>query len=51
MTKIERVMIALLTIGTIAGVTAPLYLPRIHAWERANNYPYGKLCELYRNCD
>lgn len=25
-------------------------LPRINAWERANGYPYGKLCEFYHNC-
>jgi hypothetical protein len=24
--------------------------PRIDAWERANGYPFGKLCEVYRNC-
>lgn len=23
---------------------------KISAWERANNYPFGKLCDLYRNC-
>lgn len=25
-------------------------IPAIHAWEKANDYPYGKLCELYRTC-
>lgn len=20
-------------------------------WEKANDYPYGKLCDLYRNCN
>lgn len=24
--------------------------PAIHKWERVNNYPYGKLCDVYRNC-
>mgnify|MGYP001388789222 CR=1 FL=1 len=22
----------------------------VNAWEIANNYPYGKLCDLYNNC-
>jgi hypothetical protein len=22
----------------------------IQAWEVANNYPYGKLCDVYNNC-
>ena len=22
----------------------------VNEWEKANNYPYGKLCELYNNC-
>ena len=22
----------------------------INTWEVANNYPYGKLCDLYNNC-
>ena len=22
----------------------------VNTWEVANNYPYGKLCDLYNNC-
>ena len=22
----------------------------VNAWEIANNYPFGKLCDLYNNC-
>ena len=22
----------------------------VNEWEKDNNYPYGKLCELYNNC-
>jgi hypothetical protein len=25
-------------------------IPKINAWEIANNYPYGKLCDVYNNC-
>lgn len=32
----------------IAGLAS---VPRINAWEKANNYPYGKLCDLYRSCN
>jgi len=24
--------------------------PEIDAWERANDYPFGKLCEVYNTC-
>lgn len=23
---------------------------KLNEWERLNAYPYGKLCDLYRNC-
>ena len=22
----------------------------VNAWEKANNYPYGKLCDIYNSC-
>ena len=22
----------------------------VNTWETANNYPYGKFCDLYNNC-
>lgn len=30
--------------GIIAGA-------KISEWEKANAYPYGKLCDLYASCD
>jgi hypothetical protein len=39
-----------LTIGMFAIVAMIIALPSIHQWERDNGYPYGKLCELYRQC-
>ena len=33
--------------GAIIGIVS---IPHIDRWERANNYPYGKLCDLYRQC-
>lgn len=35
---------------TLAVWSLFVAVPQIHAWEKANNYPYGKLCELYRTC-
>jgi hypothetical protein len=26
-------------------------VPIIHKWEKQNNYPYGKLCDLYGTCN
>ena len=23
----------------------------VHIWEATNNYPYGKLCDLFNNCN
>ena len=23
---------------------------RLNAWEKANDYPYGMLCDVYNNC-
>jgi hypothetical protein len=23
---------------------------QISVWEKANGYPYGRLCDMYRNC-
>lgn len=36
-----------LIIGTVIGtlITALVNVPRIHAWERANGYPYGHMCD------
>jgi hypothetical protein len=27
-----------------------IVIPQIHQWERSNNYPYGKLCDVYHSC-
>lgn len=34
----------------IFTVTLAASLPHIHAWERANGYPFGKLCEAFGTC-
>lgn len=39
-----------LTVASFAIVVGIIALPHIHQWERDNGYPYGKLCELYRQC-
>lgn len=33
---------AVLVFGIVAIMAA--MLPHIHAWEKANDYPYGKIC-------
>lgn len=40
--------LAILAVTIYAMTTG---IPAIHAWEKANDYPYGKLCEVYRSCD
>lgn len=43
--------VALFICLTITGAIALLVnVHHIHAWERANNYPYGKLCDVFHNC-
>lgn len=42
-------------IGTFAvlitlAVGGLLLVNYVNAWELANNYPYGKLCDVYNNC-
>ena len=34
-------------------VVAGLFIltERVQTWEVANNYPYGKLCDVYNNCN
>jgi len=42
---VNQIIIFVLTV--IALFTLAHY---VNAWEIANNYPYGKLCDLYNNC-
>ena len=41
------IWIIILTVFTSSMFTVA---HRINEWETANNYPYGKLCDLYNNC-
>lgn len=35
----------------VAAIFTLLFVsPALHKWERENGYPFGMLCELYRNC-
>ena len=40
----------LLLIGLVFVLLSILALPHINEWERVNNYPFGKLCEVYNSC-
>ena len=42
---INNIIIFILTVITL--FTLAHY---VNAWEIANNYPYGELCDLYNNC-
>ena len=35
-------IVFIVSMFTVAG--------RINAWEKANDYPYGMLCDVYNNC-
>ena len=51
MTKTVQVGYAILLTGLIITMSSLIVaLPHIHQWERDNNFPYGKLCDLYRSC-
>lgn len=46
MTRITNALLTILAYGLIAAFVAGM-IPlswRINAWERAHNYPYGKMC-------
>lgn len=48
----REILIALTFVALIAGDVALLTyaVPAIHKWEKANDYPFGRMCEVYRNC-
>lgn len=44
---------AIAVVSVLVIVTSIFLLfvsPAIHKWERDNHYPFGRLCDLYRNC-
>lgn len=50
MTLGEQVVVWFMVALTAAALVLLAYVPEINAWERANGYPFGMLCDLYRNC-
>jgi len=38
------------TILIVWAISMFIVSDRVNAWEKANNYPYGKLCDVYNNC-
>lgn len=50
MDRTERTLVAICAFLVLASIATLIALPRVHKWERDNNYPYGKLCEVYRSC-
>ena len=39
-----------ITIVVVTVVSLFVLADYVNTWEIANNYPYGKLCDLYNNC-
>lgn len=42
-------VVAVLTLAI--GIGGIMSGAKINAWEKANGYPFGKLCDLYASCD
>lgn len=42
-------IVILMTLGAALCLLAAA--PSIDHWEKTNGYPYGHLCDLYRNCE
>jgi len=43
---------SVMILGIFVGVAIIWFLlaNEVNAWEVANNYPYGKLCDVFNNC-
>ena len=50
MFKVLINFIGSLAVLTTLAVGGFLLADYVNAWEIANNYPFGKLCEVYNNC-
>ena len=50
MFKVLINFIGSLAVLTTLAVGGFLLVDYVNAWEIANNYPFGKLCEAYNNC-
>ncbi|SVA70936.1 uncharacterized protein METZ01_LOCUS123790 [marine metagenome] len=44
-------MIKHIIIFVVVIVGLFLLAESVQTWEVANNYPYGKLCDVYNNCN
>lgn len=45
--KLDLIVVALIVSFSIILLLVGF---EITAWERANNFPFGKLCEVYNSC-
>lgn len=47
-----RLIAATLLIAAIMvlGVVSLYYAQEVSRWERANGYPYGRLCDVFHTC-
>ena len=42
--------IAYLIVVAVFAVSMFTVAERLNAWEKANDYPYGMLCDVFNNC-
>ena len=42
--------IAYLIVLAVVAVSMFTVAERLNAWEKANDYPYGMLCDVFNNC-
>ena len=45
-----KTLITLFMLMTFGVVMMGYVVPEIWMWEVNNNYPYGKLCDVFNNC-
>lgn len=41
----QRALIGLVCATLVSSILLLLAVPAIHAWERRNGYPYGRMCD------
>jgi hypothetical protein len=41
---------ALAALFLFAFIAITTVIPEIDAWEKSDNYPYGKLCDVWNKC-
>jgi len=48
--RVAMKAIAYLIVLSVVAVSMFTVAERLNAWEKANDYPYGMLCDVFNNC-